>query len=114
MCGPSLFTQYNNLTTVPRGSSCVYVVHVKTNIRNYFAKSRRTCFEFRVYSMSCEIVLWAFDLNELNRNIKTNLNTFNRKVFVYIHFEENVHVSLDNCNVMIFLHFKLLMCVNKL
>ena len=108
MCGPSLFTQYNNVTTVPRGSSCVYVVHVvKTNIRNYFAKTRRTCFEFHVYSMSCEIVLCAFYLNKLNRNIKTNLNTFYRKMFVYIRFEENVHVSLDNCNVVIYFAFQI-------
>ena len=79
MCG--LFTQYNNLTTVPRGSSCVHNINiVKTNIRNYFAKTRRTWFEFRVYSLSCEIVLCAFYLNELNRNIITFLNTFYKKM----------------------------------
>ena len=36
----------------PRGSACVYIVHVvKTGIRNYFAKPRRSCFEFRVYGL---------------------------------------------------------------
>ena len=34
----------------PRGSGYVYIVHVvKTSIRNYFAKTRRSCFEFCVY-----------------------------------------------------------------
>ena len=36
----------------PRGSDCVYIVHVvHTIIRNYLAKPRRSCFEFHVYSL---------------------------------------------------------------
>ena len=41
-----------HVTMFPRGSACVYIVHVvETSIRNYFAKPRRSCFEFRVYSL---------------------------------------------------------------
>ena len=28
-------------------------------------------------------------------------------MFVYIRFEENVHVSLDNCNVVIYFAFQI-------
>ena len=35
----------------PHGSACIFIVHVlKTNIRNYFAKTKLSCFKFRVYS----------------------------------------------------------------
>ena len=42
-----------HVTMFPRDSACVYIVHlVKTDlIRNYFAKPRRSCFEFHVYSL---------------------------------------------------------------
>ena len=50
--------------------ACIYIVHVvKTGIRNHFAKPRRSCFEFRVYSLKCVIMLCTFYLNELSRNI---------------------------------------------
>ena len=41
-----------HVTMFPGGSTCVYIVNVvKTSIRNYFAKPRRSCFEFCVYSL---------------------------------------------------------------
>ena len=59
-----------HVTMFPRGSACVYIVHVvKTSIRNYFANPTNSCFEFRVYGLLCVITLCAFYLNELNRNI---------------------------------------------
>ena len=40
------------VTLLLYGSACFYTVHVvKTSMWNYFAKTRRSCFEFRVYRL---------------------------------------------------------------
>ena len=87
-----------HVTMFSQGSACVYIVHiVKTSIRNYFAKPRRNCFEFRVYSLQGETKLYAFYLNELNRNINI-LQENMIQIYVNTHSEENICV-IDNSHM---------------
>ena len=56
---PPAWQEYVVTTTPPALSASVYIVHVvKTSIHNYFANTRRSCFEFRVYSYAY-FIFWT-------------------------------------------------------
>ena len=81
----------------PHGSACVFIVYVvKTSICNYFAKTRCSWFELRVYSLYCLIMSAHFISTS-----GTEIHNFSRyvlpenviQIYVYIHFEEKECVT---------------------
>ena len=78
----------------PRASACVCIVHVM----------KRSCFEFHVYTLWCEIMLYAFYLNELNENIRMFITTFCRENMIQIYIRRDTlkskYVSLGNFNII--------------